>query len=162
MKRHRGKKKFSGSAKRFVTAAAQVLALLLAAVLVYSLLDRFFIHPPVKFDRAEANAPTKIEKHIQVSVRNECGTQNVAMTFTYYLRKRGFDVVETTNGSVFDRQATEVVDAAGNYQNALRVAEALGVKKENVITKLDPQSYVDVKVLIGKDYQNLKPNMSIE
>ena len=162
MKRHRGRRKFSASAKKFVTVSAQVVVLLFAAVLVYSLLDRFVIHPPVKFERAEANAPTKSEKRIQVSVRNECGAQNVAMTFTYYLRKRGFDVVETANGSIFDRQATTVVDAAGNFQNALRVAEALGVKKENVITKLDPESYVDVKVLIGKDYQNLKPNKSIE
>ncbi len=84
------------------------------------------------------------------------------MNFTFYLRKRGFDVVETANGVIPDRQTTAVVDAAGNYQNALRVAQALGVKKENVVTKLDPRSYVDVEVLIGRDYQTLKPNEGIE
>jgi len=99
---------------------------------------------------------------IQVSVRNECGAKNIAMSFTFYLRKRGFDVVETTNGSTPDREVTTIIDAAGNYQNALRVAEALGIKRENVLAKLDPRSYVDVEVLIGKDYQNLKPNESIE
>jgi uncharacterized protein YrrD len=84
------------------------------------------------------------------------------MDFTYYLRKRGFDVVETTNGDRFDRKHTAVVNTSGDYENALRVAEALGVKKEYVITHIDPRSYVDVEVLIGQDYQNLKPRMGIE
>ncbi len=158
----RRKEKFSPNAKKSVTVVSQALVVLIAVILVYSLLDRFLIHPPIKSNRVEENPPTKIEKLIQVSVRNECGAKDIAMSFTFYLRKRGFDVVETINGSVPDRRITTVVDAAGNYQNAIRVAEALGVKKENVITKLDPRSYVDVEVFIGKDYQNLKPNESIE
>lgn len=160
MKRRRDKS--SITAKRSVSLASQILVVLLAIVLTYSLADRFLIHPPVKASRTDENSPTKIERSIQVSVRNECGAKNIAMSFTFYLRKRGFDVVETTNGSTPDRQTTAVVDAAGNYQNAMRVAQALGVKKENVVTKLDPHSYVDVEVLIGKDYQNLKPNESVE
>jgi hypothetical protein len=142
--------------------ASQIIVVLFAVALVYSMVDRFLIHPPVKANRSDEKSPTKIEKLIQVSVRNECGARNIAMDFTFYLRKRGFDVVETTNGSTPDRQMTVVVDATGNYNNALRVAQALGVKKENVLTKLDPHSYVDVEVLIGKDFQNLKPNESIE
>ncbi|MFZ1081417.1 MAG: LytR C-terminal domain-containing protein [Candidatus Kryptoniota bacterium] len=160
MKRH--KEKLFVRAKRYLAVPSQIVILLFAVVLAYSLLDRFIIHPPVKSERTEKEAPTKTEKLIQVSVRNECGAKNIAMDFTFYLRKRGFDVVETTNGSMLDRQFTTVVDAAGNFQNAIRVAEALGVKKQNVTTRLDPKSYVDVEVLIGKDYQNLKPNESIE
>ncbi len=147
--------------KKYLSVPSQFVILLLAVVLAYSLLDRFIIHPTINSERTEKNAPTKIEKQIQVSVRNECGTNDVAMNFTSYLRKRGFDVVETDNGSIFDREFTTVVDAAGNFQNAIRVAEALGVKKQNVVTKLDPKSYVDVEVLIGKDYRNLNPNKGI-
>ncbi len=160
MKRRRDKS--SVTAKRSVSLPFQVLVILSASVLIYSLADRFLIHPPVKANRTDENSPTKTERLIQVSVRNECGAKNIAMSFTSYLRKRGFDVVETANGSTPDRLTTAVVDAAGNYQNALRVAQALGVKKENVVTKLDPRSYVDVEVLVGKDYQNLKPNEGIE
>jgi len=160
MKRHKGT--FPISAKRTIVFSCQVLIGLLAAALIYSVVDRFLIHPPIKSIRVGENSPTKVEKTIQVSVRNECGTKNIAMNFTFYLRKRGFDVVETANGSIPSRSVTTVVDAAGNYQNALRVAEALGVKKENVVSKMDPRSYVDVKVLIGKDYQDLKPTESIE
>jgi len=153
MKRRRVKS--SLSAKRSISLASQVIIVLFAVVLIYSLVDRFLIHPSITANRTDENFPTKVEKLIQVSVRNECGAKNIAMSFTSYLRKRGFDVVETTNGATPDRQTTAVVDASGNYQNALRVAQALGVEKENVITKLDPHSYVDVEVLIGKDYQNL-------
>jgi len=160
MKRRKGRLLLT--AKRPAALAFQVLIILFALALVYSITDRFIIHPPVRANRSDENSPTKIEKSIQVSVRNECGAKNIAMSFTFYLRRRGFDVVETTNGSTPDREVTTVVDAAGNYRNALRVAEALGVGKENVVTKLDPRSYVDVEVLIGKDYQNLKPNEGIE
>ncbi len=149
-------------AKRTLLLVSQGVVILFAVVLAYSLLDRFAFHPPVRSNRTDATPPTRVEKLIQVSVRNECGVKDIAMNFTFYLRKRGFDVVETANGVIPDRQTTAVVDAAGNYQNALRVAQALGVKKENVVTKLDPRSYVDVEVLIGKDYQTLKPNEGIE
>ncbi len=120
------------------------------------------MHPPAESERADLKSPTRIEKVIQISVRNECGAQDVAMDFTDFLRRRGFDVVETTNGDRFDRKFTTVVNASGNYENALRVAEALGVNKEHVVTKPDPESYVDVEVLIGMDYANLKPRMGIE
>ena len=148
--------------RRIAVIAGQVVVVCVAIVLVYSLLDRFIIHPPVTAERTEANSPTKSERLIQVSVRNECGARDVAMTFTSYLRKRGFDVVETRNGDVLDRPLTTVIDASGNYKNALRVAEALGVSKENVVTKLDPRSYVDVEVLIGKDFQQLNPNKNTD
>ena len=153
---------FFTRATKFLAVPSQLLILLFAVVLAYSFLDRFVIHPSMESERTEKDAPTKIEKQIQVSVRNECGVKDIAMDFTFYLRKRGFDVVETTNGSVFDREFTTVVDAAGNFRNAVKFAQALGVKKQNVVTKLDPKSYVDVEVLIGKDYQSLKPNEGIE
>ncbi len=145
-----------------MSASVLVVVVVFAGVLIYSMVDRLLVHPPAEAERADVNSPTKIEKVIQISVRNECGAKDVAMDFTNFLRRRGFDVVETTNGSMFDREFTTVVNASGNYENALRVAEALGVKKEYVITKLDPQSYVDVEVLIGKDYENLKPRTGIE
>ena len=162
MKRRKGNTNLSAGASRLVSVSVLVVVLLLAGTLVYSMVDRLVLHPTAQAERADADSPTKIESVIQISVRNECGAKDVAMDFTNFLRRRGFDVVETTNGSVFDREFTTVVNASGDYENALRVAEALGVKKENVITKLDPQSYVDVEVLIGKDYENLKPRTGIE
>ena len=162
MKRNRGNNKLPAAARKLLSAFVLAAVLLLAGILIYSLADRFLINPPADATRADANSPTKVEKVIQITVKNDCGVNDIAMDFTDFLRRRGFDVVETTNGGEFDREYTTVVNTSGNYENALRVAEALGVKKNHVITDIDPRSYVDVEVLIGKDYDNLKPRTGIE
>ncbi len=162
MKRSRGNSESSSIARKLLSAFALAGVIVIAALLLYSLVNRLFLNPSVNPLRADANSPTKVEKVIQITVKNECGKSDVAMDFTYFLRKRGFDVVETANGDRFNRMHTEVVNTSGDYKNALRVAAALGVKKEHVITRVDPRSYVDVEVLIGQDYQNLKPRMGIE
>lgn len=162
MKRHRGNRELPSFARSLISVSALAIVLVVAGILVYSMVNRFIINPPVNPHRADANSPTKVENIIQITVKNECGAKDVAMDFTDFLRRRGFDVVETTNGSEFDEQYTTVVNTSGDYKNALRVAEALGVKREHVITNIDPRSYVDVEVLIGKDYENLKPRTGIE
>lgn len=162
MKRHRGNSKSLSLTRRLLSAAALAAVVTLAGILIYSMVNRFLINPPADALRADGNSPTKVEDVIQITVKNECGEKDVAMDFTNYLRRHGFDVVETANGNEFGRQFTTVVNTSGDYENALRVAAALGVRKEHVITDIDPRSYVDVEVLIGKDYENLKPRTGIE
>lgn len=162
MKRRRGDKKLPALSRRILSAFGLAAVVVIASLLVYSMANRFLINPPADAMRADADSPTKVETVIQISVENECGAKDVAMDFTNFLRRRGFDVVETGNGSEFNREFTTVVNTSGDYENALRVAAALGVEKEHVITKIDPRSYVDVEVLIGKDYEDLKPRMGIE
>lgn len=160
--KNRRKNKSTISLKKLATSTYRIVVVCLALLFVYSLLDRILMHPPAKSERSDESPPTRIEKVIQISVENECGQQNVAMIFTNYLRRRGFDVVESRNGSTFDRQITQVVDAAGNIENANRVAFALGVDKSNVVQRIDSHAYVDVKVLIGKDFWKLKPQKTLE
>ena len=75
---------------------------------------------------------------------------------TAYLRARGFDVVEYRNYRSFDVQETLVIDRAGNRDNAEKVAYALGVGKGNIIEQINEDYYVDVSVLLGRDYASLK------
>jgi len=42
-------------------------------------------------------------------------------------------------------------------QNAYAVAEALGVKKENVNQIQNDDYFLDVSIIIGRDYYTLKP-----
>jgi hypothetical protein len=37
------------------------------------------------------------------------------------------------------------------------VAYALGISEKNVIQQISPDYYLDVSVVIGKDYNDLKP-----
>lgn len=95
---------------------------------------------------------------IQVEVLNGCGISGVAQKITNYLRRKKFDVVQMGNYISFDVENTIVIDRTGNIQNAYDVAETLGVDKQNVIQQINKNYFLDVSVIIGKDYNKLIPN----
>ncbi len=94
---------------------------------------------------------------IQVEVLNGCGVGGVADRFTDYLRSNNFDVVNVGNYVAFDVSNSMVIDRIGNMANAYKVAKSLGIKNENVIQQLNKDYFLDVSVVIGRDYFNLNP-----
>jgi hypothetical protein len=127
----------------------------LALVLAYAFASRTLFRPPVEPARAvDKGAPGG---PIQVDVLNGCGSSGAGTTFTSYLRARGFDVVEIRNYKSFDVTETLVIDRTGNAANAQRVAYALGIRKDHVIQQINEDYFVDVSVIIGRDYGSLKP-----
>lgn len=104
---------------------------------------------------------------IQLDVLNGCGVTGVADRFTDYLRARDFDVVEIgnykVNGSInYNIDETFVIDRIGNKANAIKVAEILGIEKVKVIQQLNDDYFLDVSLVIGKDYYKLKPILGSE
>lgn len=122
-------------------------------VLVYSFVDRIFIDPPVKSETTQGGKTHTI----QLDVLNGSGTPRLGQQVTDYLRARGFDVVEMGNYRETGVPFTRVLDRAGNLAAAQQVAEALGVSKERVVQQIDKNAYLDVSVIIGKDFKSLKP-----
>ncbi|MBM4168916.1 MAG: LytR family transcriptional regulator [Ignavibacteria bacterium] len=94
---------------------------------------------------------------IQMDVLNAAGENRLALRATEYLRAHGFDVVEMGNALSGTQDHTLVIDRVGNIESARRVATALGVPDHQVVQRIDPTLYLDVTVMIGKDYQSLKP-----
>lgn len=94
---------------------------------------------------------------IQVDVRNGCGVPGLAARATNYLRDEGFDVVEMGNYTTFDQQETVVLDRVGDSTAARQVADALGLPEGRVRQEIRPEYYLDASVVIGADYQTLKP-----
>ncbi len=94
---------------------------------------------------------------IQLEVLNGCGVAGVADRFTDFLREHKFDVVNVGNYISFNVDETLVIDRIGNLANAKKVAAELGVPKSNVIQQLNDNYFLDVSVIIGKDYYKLKP-----
>ena len=123
------------------------------AVLLIPFLQRTILSPPVNPARAEGRSGA-----IQLDVLNGCGVQGAATSITAYLRARGFDVVEMRNYRSFDMQESLVVDRTGIRENAERVAYALGINKRNIIQQINEDYFVDVSVVIGRDYASLKPS----
>jgi hypothetical protein len=127
---------------------------LLVVVLAWSFASRMIFRPPVDPVRSGSPSPGTI----QLDVLNGCGLPGAGTSATAYLRARGFDVVEYRNYRNFDVRESLVIDRAGSRENAEKVAYALGIRKANVIQQINQDYYVDVSVLIGRDYPTLKPS----
>lgn len=145
-------KSSSGTNELFLNAAIGFLSVLLL-VLVAALFTRI-IYPRIFNERAELQSEL-ISEIIQIEVLNGCGISGIANSYTGLLRKNGFDVVETGNFETFDLQETLIISRSGVMDNAYRVANALGVSRQNVIRESSPDFYLDVSVIIGHDFEKL-------
>jgi len=94
---------------------------------------------------------------IQAEVLNGCGVGGVADRFTDFLRMKNLDVVKSGNYISDDVGVSLVIDRSGNMANAFKTAKILGIKSENVIQQLNKDYFLDVTIVIGKDYFNLAP-----
>lgn len=111
-----------------------------------------------KRDAAEDQFNKKTASRIvQLEVLNGCGTSGIADKFTEYLRRKNFDVVQMGNYISFDVDKTIVIDRTGNKANAEKVAESLGIDKKNIIQQLNDDYFLDVSLIVGRDYYQLNP-----
>ena len=135
-------------ASRWIWSIILAILLLLVGLLAYA----YFIQQNNRGnDALHSFSPTG--KPVQIDVLNGCGVLGVASKFTTFLRHQGFDVVEMRNYKSFDIQETLVIDRVGNLTLARNVATALGVSPRNVIQEINSDYFVDVSIVIGKDYQ---------
>ncbi|MCY7361342.1 MAG: LytR C-terminal domain-containing protein [Ignavibacteria bacterium] len=94
---------------------------------------------------------------IQLDVQNGNGEKGVASKITDYLRKNNIDVVEIGNYKSKDVERTLIIDRSGDNVKAKKVAAILGVNSKSIIQQLNNSLYLDVTVVIGKDFNELKP-----
>lgn len=125
-------------------------------ILIIALFSRI-LYPRIVADRTTED-PALISEVIQLEVLNGCGITGIATRFTDRLREYGFDVVETGNYDHFDVSETFVISRSGQMENAYRVANALGISREQVIREQSPDFYLDVTLVIGTDYESLNLN----
>lgn len=92
------------------------------------------------------------EGRVRVEVLNGGGMAGAARRATDLSRDAGFDVVYFGNASSFEHTESEVVDRVGRPELARAVAEVLGI--HNVLSDPDPDLYVDVSVVLGRDWES--------
>lgn len=98
--------------------------------------------------RREVRAPAGVR--IRVQVLNATRTRGLARRATFFLRDRGFDVVEV--GTTADTSdAVVVLDRSGHPEWAQLVADALGGGR--VESRPDSSRYLDVTVLLGASWR---------
>ncbi len=131
-----------------------VILSVLVVYMSYSMYLKLFGDSESLNTNLEEGVPSDI---IQVEVLNGCGVNGIADTFTDFLRKNKFDVVNTDNYKSFNELNTMVIDRIGNIANAKKVAESLGIPEASYFSQINNNYFVDVTVIIGKDYHKLKP-----
>ena len=89
---------------------------------------------------------------VRVQVVNATTVRGLGRRATFYLRDRGFDVLEvgTTRSPDERRDSTLVLDRSGHPEWARRVAHAMGGAR--VEARPDSSRYLDVTVLVGRDW----------
>ena len=133
-----------------------IIILLLAAIVAYmsySLYLKIDIKKQIEVNAAKK----KTASIIQVEVLNGCGISGTADKFTNYLRAHNFDVVQIGNYISYDVEKSIVIDRTGNMDNAYQVADTLGISRKNVIQQVNNNYFLDVSLIIGKDFNSLKP-----
>ncbi len=128
------------------------ILVLIVGYLLYAFIARQ-VQPPVESVRSGGSRSGEV---IQVDVLNGCGVARAASRVTSFLRERGYDVVEMRNYKSFDVQNSLVIDRSGDLQTARKVAYALGVKEKNIVQQINHDYYVDVSIVVGKDFGSLK------
>lgn len=104
---------------------------------------------------SEDKKPVLKSNHvIQVEVLNACGAAGLADKFTDLLRSKKFDVVKTGNFASFDIDNSFIIDRVGNKSFAYSLADSIGISKQNVIQQFNKNYYLDVTLVIGKDFNN--------
>ncbi len=132
------------------------IAILLVIIfyLLYSIIIKILAPAETESSEGKKNVAAAI---VQLEVLNGCGVPGIGDKFTSFLRSNNFDVVNLGNYISSDIINTLVIDRRGNIENAKKVAEALGVKKENVIQQINNDYFLDVTLVLGKDFNQLKP-----
>jgi hypothetical protein len=136
-----------------VLSIAILLAVVIIAVLAYDLFEK--ISGSNENDIQAGSAAR--DSVIQIEVLNGCGTAGLGDIVTEFLRSDSIDVINTGNYISFDFDFTVIIDRSGKIENALVIAEALGLGKDAVIQQINNDYFLDVSVILGRDYQSLIP-----
>jgi hypothetical protein len=141
----------------FLNFILNVSIFVLSSVIIYMLYSIYIkLSDTGDNDLAQTSNQTASDI-IQVEVLNGCGVGGIGDKFTNFLRTNSFDVVNIGNYYSFDIDESLVIDRTGNMANAYKVAKALRIKNENVIQQLNKDYFLDVSIVVGRDYFNLTP-----
>lgn len=141
-----------------ITLKVLMLSLLgiVSLYLLYVLIDKVFLNPPVSAVVPPEKRRTVSDVYIQINIINATGIQGLAKSAMNYCRDRGFDVVEiSTSDSLF--QHSYVIDHLSDTMSAKNVAYAMGIPDSCIRHDYDTTLYLRSSVIIGKNYMSLKP-----
>jgi hypothetical protein len=123
----------------------------------------FFITVYVLANKNSVHRSTENESILQVNSRalevevlDGAENMRAAQRITNVLRSQGYDVVEMKRNSGGIVERTFVFDRLGNLEAARKLATTLGISQDKVFQQIDRNLYLDITVVVGKDFSHLK------
>jgi hypothetical protein len=133
---------------------SNLILLILILFLGHSLLSKLKVFG----ENSDIDNLVSQKNNMQIEVLNGCGVDGVADMFTDSLRRKNIDVVNTGNYRTFNIDNSIVIDRTGKIINAEYLAEVIGVDNKQVIQQKNKDYFLDVTLIIGKDYKQLFQN----
>jgi len=89
---------------------------------------------------------------MRVEVINGCGVNELAYKVSFFLREKGFDVVDISNVTGSKVERTIIIERVDKgMKNAKVLGRAIGCS--NMTTMLDSTLFLEATLLLGKDYE---------
>jgi hypothetical protein len=119
---------------------------------------------PALVAQAQAQAEAEAQRQAEVAaalqdegakivVQNGTSSQNLATATADYLRDQGFTVVQFGPADRADYPRTVIVDYTGKTYALMVLTEIFNVADENIRRSPNLKSDVDIRVIIGADFQ---------
>ena len=94
---------------------------------------------------------------IKISILNGCGEPGVAKQFAEYFQNNNFEIVFVGNADSYDYNETTLINHEKVPKKRIsKLQKEIGIKENRLIDLPGADSVGDVKLIIGKDYKNLK------
>lgn len=132
------------------------MLILINIFLVYLLLQHFGLF---KSEEVVVETNPIDRSKIQLEVLNGCGVSGVADKFSEFLREDGFDVVNIGNYRSFNVENSLLISRSGDEEKAELVASSLMIDQMKIVEHLNPDYYLDLTFVIGRNYIELLNNM---
>jgi hypothetical protein len=151
-------KKRDSNNHRFIAFRGKILNWILVIIgvalfiTVYVMANRNSAHRSAENE----SVPQANSRALEVEVLDGAENMGAAQRITNVLRSQGYDVVEMKRnvGGIVER--TFVFDRSGNLEVARKLATTLGISQDKVFQQIDRNLYLDITVVVGKDFSHLK------
>lgn len=135
----------------FVTAdGAQVI--ILDSETFRVLRERMFYQPSPPAAATIDPERLAIGEEATIEIQNGAARSGIAGDAADFLTNNGFHVVSVGNADFFDYENTLIYDYTGRYYTTRWLAEHFRVEPARIIARMDPNSPVDVLVILGRDF----------
>jgi hypothetical protein len=92
-----------------------------------------------------------------VEVQNGTATAGLAASAADFLRGQGVNVTTVGNADRFDYASTVIIDYTGKPYTAKWLADTFHVSPSSILAGNNPNSDVDVRVILGADFVAPRP-----